>query len=275
MQAGDKINFFRRVPLWVQIVMAFASFAIAQCVAECVAVWATTGHASAFFASGVRVAKWKPDIVLSNGQFVALPVDLLVLLPLWVGIGFGSIAVLARVTRRFGIVLVCALCGIAANAAVFAIFPHSHNFGWSPQLVCHNHLRQIGLAFKFYADDHNDALPPDFPALVRTVDITTDLFICRASNDDRSRQPGMTPEQVAATVVEGTSTCSYFYARHLGMEYSQLTARHILVYEKSSNHSGGMNILFGDGRVEWVPKGQFEQIVAEVGAGQNPPPSVK
>ncbi len=179
--------------------------------------------------------------------------------------------------RAARIWLTAVAVGCVNFAVLLLLFPRSYqNQGWSPRVVCSSNLRQIGLAFRMYALDYNDALPPDFPTLVQTIDITTDLFICPASNDTRGMQAGMTHEQVAASVVEGTPTCSYIYARHPNSTQSQLTARHVLVYEKPSNHSGdGMNILFGDGVVRWFPKGQYEQIIAEVEAGQNPPPSVK
>jgi len=35
----------------------------------------------------------------------------------------------------------------------------------------------------------------------------------------------------------------------------------ITVYEKSSNHGGGRNVLFLDSHVEWVPEERFQELI--------------
>lgn len=142
---------------------------------------------------------------------------------------------------------------------------------------CPHHLRSIGMAIQMYANDYGDVLPPSFQSVIATQDITTEVFICPGSADAAANLPvNTTAAQRAASVVEGTGTRSYFYRPPVGVAASQLTPRHVIAYEKPTNHNGdGGSILFGDWHVERVPKGQFEQIIAEVEAGQNPPPSVK
>jgi hypothetical protein len=116
MAPVGKVNFFTRVPLWVQIAIAFASFALAQFAAEIVAVWSTTGRLSSFFVDGLRIARWKPDLVLSDGRFAVFPVDLFILLPLWIDLSFGSIATLGRLRRGHATHVVIATICLAVAA---------------------------------------------------------------------------------------------------------------------------------------------------------------
>lgn len=175
----------------------------------------------------------------------------------WLGvaIGFANTLVIISLTS---------ICAMRVSSAVARVH-------------CPLNLRQIGLAIEMYTKDNAGTLPQDFGAVLATQDITTYVFVCPASNDmPATPPPNPTATQWATSVVEGTSTCSYFYRPPEGTRASQLTPRHVISYEKPTNHNGdGVHILFGDWRVEWVPKGQFEQIIAEVEAGQNPPPSVK
>ena len=46
----------------------------------------------------------------------------------------------------------------------------------------------------------------------------------------------------------------------------------MIAYELLENHDGnGMNVLYGDGHVEFQPKPAAERITAQLNAGTNPP----
>jgi prepilin-type processing-associated H-X9-DG protein len=46
----------------------------------------------------------------------------------------------------------------------------------------------------------------------------------------------------------------------------------VSAYEPLSNHDGrGMNVLFGDGHVEWIESPVAEAVEAQLRAGHNPP----
>lgn len=178
---------------------------------------------------------------------------------------------------------VCIALAIVAfiAAAGMLILPQ---FGRSRPIAnvikCGSNLKQIGLAIHMYAGDYGDALPPDFATLVLDPGLAPYTFVCasRDCTDDVAKLPSTaTTQQAASTVVEGTSTCSYFLCKFPGQTLSQLTPRHVLVYEKPLNHTtetNGMNVLFADGRVDWIDAPLRDKIAAELAAGQNPPPSL-
>jgi prepilin-type processing-associated H-X9-DG protein len=62
------------------------------------------------------------------------------------------------------------------------------------------------------------------------------------------------------------------FASPLPSTWGALTPAHVLAYEPLTDHIGdGMNVLFGDGHVEWVPKLKASHMTAELNAGHNPP----
>lgn len=178
---------------------------------------------------------------------------------------------------------VCIALAIVAfiAAAGMLILPQ---FGRSRPIAnvikCGSNLKQIGLAIHLYAADHGDALPPDFATLMGPGELQPQTFICASNDctDDVAKLPSAaTTQQAAGTVVEGTSTCWYFLCKFPGQTLSQLTPRHVLVYEKPLNHTtetNGMNVLFADGHTDWIPAPLRDKIAAELAAGQNPPPSL-
>jgi prepilin-type processing-associated H-X9-DG protein len=49
-------------------------------------------------------------------------------------------------------------------------------------------------------------------------------------------------------------------------------AETVVVYEPVSNHGGdGMQVLYGDGHVDWLNKNQASQMLDDLKAGWNPP----
>jgi prepilin-type processing-associated H-X9-DG protein len=59
-----------------------------------------------------------------------------------------------------------------------------------------------------------------------------------------------------------------------GLSAQTATARHVLAYEHMSNHkNNGMNVLYGDGSVQWLEKAEAERVLSELQQGHNPPRS--
>ena len=60
-----------------------------------------------------------------------------------------------------------------------------------------------------------------------------------------------------------------------GITPAHATSNHVLAYEPPANHAGhgadGMNVLYGDGHVDWVPEPEAARVIAELQAGFNPP----
>jgi len=49
----------------------------------------------------------------------------------------------------------------------------------------------------------------------------------------------------------------------------------VVAFEPLSNHDGrGMNVLLGDGHVEWLDAALAARVLTEIRSNQNPPPSL-
>jgi hypothetical protein len=87
----------------------------------------------------------------------------------------------------------------------------------------------------------------------------------------RGPPTGPTTQAVAAAVVGVRSHCSYVYVGS-GLSAQTATAQHVLAHEYVSNHKNtGMNVLYGDGTVQWLQKAEAERVLSELQQGHNPP----
>lgn len=120
-----------------------------------------------------------------------------------------------------------------------------------------SNLRQLGQASLLYANENNGKLAPDLGTLLKTQDVTIDVFISPLGGGQRPDTSHMTPDQLAAWVNEHSD---YVY---LGAgKKNTMGADQPLAYEKLQNgHGQGANVLFGDGHVEWVSQAQAQQLI--------------
>ena len=156
-----------------------------------------------------------------------------------------------------------AMLVLLAFAAGISVVGIVHQTGWlitSPQPVYHrshaaadrikclSNLRQIGQALQMYAAENAGRLPDDFSTLLVKEDLTSAVFNCPRSNDVPAE--GATPQEQAENLKK-PDRCSY---RYFGKGLSlPLPDDRILALEPLENHEGeGMNVLYADGRVEWV-----------------------
>ncbi len=136
------------------------------------------------------------------------------------------------------------------------------------RVMCASRLRQIGMAMQMYANDHRGHLPPNLLTVLATQDLPPETFNCPSSSDVRAA--GTTPQQMLQDF-QKPGRCSYVHAGFTGTALTA-TAAHVLAYEHAANHNNrGMNVLYGDGHVEWVDKPAADHVVAELKAGHNPP----
>ncbi len=132
---------------------------------------------------------------------------------------------------------------------------------------CGSNLRQIGQAISLYANENQGRYPDKLGDLI-VEDMTTAAFICPASNDDPAA-PGPTTQASSANVHAG-GHLSYIYLGK-GLIGTQ-SATMVIAYEPLTNHANtGMNVLFGDGHVEFFHVPAATTLIAELNAGQNPP----
>jgi prepilin-type processing-associated H-X9-DG protein len=123
-----------------------------------------------------------------------------------------------------------------------------------------NNLRQIGLGIMLYANDNRGKFPPDFGTLLKNEDLTVSVFFSPATNT--VPPAGMTPDAAAAWV---NANSDYVYLGS-GLTNSTATADTVLAYEKETVNGGeGINLLFGDGHVEF---NTLPQAHAEIDASK-------
>lgn len=118
------------------------------------------------------------------------------------------------------------------------------NFG-----KCKSNLRQIGLAIRMYANDNHDAFPASLGDVLLTQEITSDVFVCPASNDQRAVAP-TTQQSAALLLAPNGHHCSYFYVGD-GLTEQTVKDHDVIAFELPANHGGMVNVLFGDMHVEW------------------------
>ena len=139
------------------------------------------------------------------------------------------------------------------------------------RVKCANNLRQIGFALLDYANGHGGQFPPTLAALISEpqVDITADCLICPSSMD--SRVVAATTEQQAHTIEFEPGHLSYIYVGQ-GLMSNQSTPTTVLAYDNPHNHGdAGINVLYGDGHVEFLEKKDADRMRAELQSGYNPP----
>ncbi len=130
------------------------------------------------------------------------------------------------------------------------------------RVKCASNLRQIGQAILLYSNDNHGKYPPDLGTLIKTEDITASVFVCPDTNSQPP--PGMTPDQ-AADWVNRNSDYVYVGA---GMVQGQQPST-VVCYEKDKDHGGdGMNMLFGDGHVEFLTLPAAHEMIEKSGKPQ-------
>lgn len=158
-----------------------------------------------------------------------------------------TVAMVAMITLMFAAGL--GATGVAHQAAWLIQSPEklATRSRLAHRIMCASNLRQIGQAMLLYMNENIGKAPQSFEPLLLTQDITSEVFTCPASDDERAE--GETPEAQAARLRTGRH-CSYVYYG-AGMTAS-LAPDAVIATEYFTNHGGdGVNILFGDGHVEF------------------------
>ncbi len=152
---------------------------------------------------------------------------------------------------------------------VFAVMvpgPRSHTP--NNRVKCAMNLRMIGQGCMLYANENGGSFPDSFERLLLTEDLMPGDFVCPQSND--------TPAVGATTraAIDNLSTGGHLSYTYLGKGFilSQVPATAVVAYEPAAHHfNQGMNVLFGDLHVEFVPTADATKMLAELNAGHNPP----
>jgi prepilin-type processing-associated H-X9-DG protein len=116
------------------------------------------------------------------------------------------------------------------------------------RVKCGSNMRQIGQAIMLYANENKGKYPPDLAALIKTQDITWQVFVCPSGSTAPPPDIAGMPIDAKAKWVNDNS--DYVYVGQ-GMN-ATAGPETIVLYEKPDAHGGqGMSILYGDGHVEF------------------------
>ena len=173
-----------------------------------------------------------------------------------------------RIARRIAIAVILLLIFVAA--AVVTLLPARQRINrWE----CAKNLGSIGQSILLYTNDHEHNFPPDLGTLASAENIAPAVFICPASGN--SAPENLAPDQlvdwvnansdylyIGAPIRDASSFDPKTNQETLAFEDkddptvrwdSAQSRRLVLAYEKDQDHGGtDVNVLFADGRVEWM-----------------------
>lgn len=116
-----------------------------------------------------------------------------------------------------------------------------------------SNLKQIGMAMHLYADQHQGRYPPNLGALRDALPLQ--VFVVNPEKLRRAGAANLEGDQKAAWIVNNTD---YEY---VGAELDPAAdPEQVVAYEKPEARSGGVNVLFNDGHVEYVTGPRAQEI---------------
>jgi prepilin-type processing-associated H-X9-DG protein len=123
----------------------------------------------------------------------------------------------------------------------------------SKRVVCGAHMNAIGQSLMIYANESAEYLPLDpLPQVLDFGVITPDMLLCPSS------------EATEADVSSDPYVCYIFTTGAAGFHLPRMSdpARTVIAYEKQGHHVEGGNVLFADGRVEFIKP--YERVLEMV-----------
>jgi len=131
------------------------------------------------------------------------------------------------------------------------------------RVKCASNLRQLGQAMFIYASV-NGGMFPDRPDKLLSY-IGSATLVCPSTGDDPA--PGTTPQIQGSNLYAG-GHLSYVY---VGAGLSTTSGRGVnsttvVMYEPLTNHNEGVNVLYADGSVTFLPRGAAQTMIASLPA---------
>lgn len=120
------------------------------------------------------------------------------------------------------------------------------------RIACASQMRTIGYLILMYSNENRGFLPPDLETLLTTQAAPPGFLDC--------------PNAKRAYI---------YVADRANQRYwdlvTQVASAELMLYEPMTNHDGeGMNMLFGDGHVEFVAPDVAEKLIAEANSDTTP-----
>lgn len=121
-----------------------------------------------------------------------------------------------------------------------------------------SNLRQIGMACLLYSNENKGKYPPDIGAMLLTQDVGMDVFI---SPRTRNEIPLDVRQADPPTQAEWLNVNSDYVYIGGGKRVTDVGPNEVLAHERPDGLDDGINILYGDGHVEFVTMDRaMEQI---------------
>ena len=169
-----------------------------------------------------------------------------------------------RLRRRRGLFLAVLLWSVAILP--FAIILHDHLVIILPLLRSHaidprirdaGHLRQIGQAILMYSNEYHGQFPDRLPTLLLTEDVYPNAFVATLAADTPATGP--TTQAAVATMDLGHHLSWVYLGR--GWNISTVKPEMVVAFGPY-NSTTGMNVLFGDGHVQWYDAQTMSKLIA-------------
>ena len=130
------------------------------------------------------------------------------------------------------------------------------------RVKCGSNMRQIGQGILLYANENRGKYPPDLGSIVLKEDLAPVVFTCPSGETTVPNFPNL---NAAAKWVNENSDYVYIGA---GRDV-RVGAEVIVLYEKPGAHGGqGMNMLYGDGHVEFQMMPAAQKMIEDQQAGR-------
>ena len=114
--------------------------------------------------------------------------------------------------------------------------------------VCMSNLKQVGLGYVMWTMDHDGQYPSSLKDLYPDSISGLGVFVCPSAEDE------------VTSAEEIDEKGSYICVPVPGLSDDSRPDA-VLAYDRKGNHSGGRNVFFVDGHVEWVSEDEFSELL--------------
>lgn len=139
------------------------------------------------------------------------------------------------------------------------------------RVKCASNLKQIGQAALLYSNENRNRYPPDVGVLLATQDLVPEVFTCPSCEIDKAT--GATTQAVIDELLKGDHLS---YAWVGGGLTNNVPVDVVLAFDlelhpiKDQARATGINVLLGDGHVEFVDEATAKAVHAQFAAGVRP-----
>ena len=135
------------------------------------------------------------------------------------------------------------------------------------RIRCADNVRELGVSLMTYAETHNSKYPAELDDL---LDLPTPpnvtAFVCPSDN---KTAPAASPRESTTADISSGLHCSYVYVGS-GVK-STSDPQTVILYEPLGIHRReGMNVLFADGRSQWLNADEAQSILDQRARGVQP-----